>query len=382
MMKPKSLLMTSLLAGAALWPALASAENAIESEVAGAPAFVIPDVENVEAEAPGAASNPMLEMIRREMAEKYSDNGPVDGARLGALLDGSYMKDYTGNEMGGPVQFSNSVFDSSARPAPPPPPETVQEPAKQDPSEAFALFLSTPEGIRALSSMNGDQIEAIAMMMEMMRNPDAAPAAPRQQQAQQALLSGIPALGTADLNRMEPEDLVRMAMESVKPKEVNLGNGKDIYLSSWKAGQDADGNFYLVNDHLPGSQISVMIGDVVGEFGPVVEAVADPARGAKVTFQSGDVIAEREPPNLENGIPAIGEPGGFPGDMLSGEIIVSTPASGDDEKIEPAPGSEADSGAESVETKSANAPETSIRPMPKPKDLGKGEEASKPKPKT
>lgn len=383
MMKPKSLLMSTFFASAVLWPGLAASQQVIESEVAGAPAFVIPEVTKADSVTSEPAEDPMLEKIRQEIAEKYADQDPVDGARLGALIDGSYLDDYKLDDLGDPVHFSNSIFDTSSRPSVVPEPPKAPEPAKQDPAEAFALFLSTPNGIRALSSMNGDQIEAIAMMMEMMRNPGAKTAAPRQQAAQEALLNGIPALGSSDLNKMEPEDLVRMAMDSVKPTEVNLGNGKDMYLSTWKAGQDADGTFYLVNAHLPGSQIGIMVGDVVGEFGRVISAEVDVQRGALVTFETGDKIAEREAPNLNDGIPAIQQPGGFPGDSLAGEIIVSTSTPGEEtiEKEEEAESKPAEEVKRDT-TATEFAPEKAIRPMPRPEELEKDKKADSPKSKS
>ncbi|MFG6083438.1 hypothetical protein ACEUZ9_004698 [Paracoccus litorisediminis] len=312
--------------------------DGIASSQTGAPSFVLADPATEEA-AIEAPENPMLDAIHAEFRQKYEGDNAVDATRLQELVDGSYLSSYDQGDLGGPVQFSNTVFNAQPGQQSPAA-QATPDPAPPQASAADNLsrFLSSPAGLQAIARMNDEQIDAIAMMMEIMRDPTG------MQPHAMPELDGIPALGADALRSMSPEELVHMAMESApKPREVNVGNGEDMYLSSWTAGQDAEGNFYLVNANLPGSQIGVAPGDIVGEFGRVTDVRIDATRGPLVAFETGDIIAERNPHQISDGIPALSEDL-VPGDDLSGEIIVSEAAPG-------APGATATAQAEKEKSK-------------------------------
>lgn len=302
--------------------------DGILSTQIGAPKFVLPNPEQSDGNAEVMA-NPMLDAIQDEFRNKYSDGDPVDSARLLALIDGSYIDSYDQGDLGGPVSFSNTVFSAAPAQSPQGGVATEQHPQGAD---SLSQFLASPRGLQALSRMNGDQIEAIASMMEIMRDPAAGQMA--------GPVSGIPTMAAHDLNAMSPEQLVKVAMASApQRREITVGDGQDMYLSIWKASQNDEG-FFILNENLPGSRIPVAIGDIVGEFGRVTEVAIDPYRGATVSFESGDMIAERDAPRLDDGIPALGddlEANLIPGDDLSGEIIVSgAPPSRDAQQVQKA----------------------------------------------
>ncbi|MCW3782568.1 hypothetical protein [Defluviimonas salinarum] len=297
-------------------------------------------------------SHRVIEMIRGRIAERYvADDGDIDLERVSALLSGDYLGDYTRErQMDGPVQFSNGVFSPAIPDASEPPEPAPSAPA----SEGFSDFILSPEAIRAMSQMSPDQIEAIALMAQMMKDPESANINPQRD------LGGVPSLSD-ELAGRSPEELLAELSEDAprQPRVVDVGNGRDVTLEGWEVTVDATGAISVGNVALPGSGFEVAVGTVVGQFGRVTEISSIPG-DIYVEFETGDRIAGRQA-SLTDGVPALDlsdEP------VTGGEILVSGAA----------PGAETDTGApeEAVQAEmpsSPYAPVSSPRPQPRSRRL-------------
>lgn len=330
------------------------------------PQIVLPadDLENAQDGTPrGDASNLMIDTIKNQIAERYlaadqAQDVDVDQERIGALLDGSYLADYSSTSRNDPVHFSNGAF------MPATPIASEAEAADASVAEAApaasapgAGFVMTPEAIRAMSQMSPDQIEAIALMVQISQNPDAST-------APVAKASGIPALSDDDVAARSAEELLaQMAASSPAtaqiastppepPRVLDVGNGQDLALDNWELIVDPDGTAYLNNALLPGSRVEIEPGMTVGMFGRVIEISTDGAT-PYVAFESGDRIEAKAPDTAV----VAAAPTALADERIAGEILVSgAPIHHDDAAPEEAPTAQA----------SALAPEASPRPKLRP----------------
>ncbi|WP_411840053.1 hypothetical protein [Paracoccus sp. ME4] len=364
-----------LTPGEDLMASAAGAEAPTPAEGA-MPALVLP-TEDVAVEQPGDADGPeamsdpsnyMMNVIRGQLTDRYVSDEAIDADRIQALLTGDYIKDYTHD--GDPVSFSNTVFDIEAakrrsmdeEPVATPDPEPIAAPASVD-------FLLSPAAIRAMSGMSQDQIEAIALMVEMMNNPGSAPAI-----NPQLALKGIPSLSEEDLTRKSPEELLAhiasagtssaVAPEPSEPQlPVSVGDGSVMALANWEMIVSPDGRVEMSNATIPGSRFEVIPGVVVGQFGRVLDISLDQGNQS-ITFESGDRLEVAQVP-LDAGVPALDGEVPADGAVTGGEILVSGPVMRGDEVLV----SKADPdrpAARPVTDGDQPAPATSSRPKARP----------------
>jgi len=273
----------------------------------------------------------LLSGIRAEIGSRYSDvdiGHEESEERLNALLSGDYMSDYL-KPGPGPVQFSNGKFKAEDG--------YGEAPAQSgDSLSELANFAITPEGIRAMASMTPDQITAIAAMAELARNPNA-----------------------------RIDQLLSAAGEEHRDTIIDVGDGRNLALSNWYAGMDEDGSVYIVNDQLPGSRVDLALGQIVGQFGRVVDIRAE-GHDVAVAFETGDVVRSPMAVDLGPAIPALGfiddelmeeadaYAGYEPGPSGMGAISLSDPAPGQ---------------AIAVTEEASGKRAGSTRPLPRPERL-------------
>lgn len=227
-----------------------------------------------------AAGTFMLEEIRRQIGDRYVMNVDLDEAqseRLNLLLSGGYLSDYTSEGSG--VSFSTGRFA-------PTPSAAGDAVAGLETLDDVAGFAMTPANIRAMALMTPEQIDAIALMAEINRNP-------------QADLSALIAAGR--VAQVGPHSAPR---DAAPPMQI--GDGSNLALSGWYAAEH-DGVVYIENDQFLGSRVGVELGSVIGAFGPVM-AIERGVGGVDVVFASGDRIAALGGSDMPstNGIPALG----------------------------------------------------------------------------
>ncbi|MBW3243608.1 hypothetical protein KUV57_13120 [Epibacterium sp. DP7N7-1] len=291
---------------------------AVAEDAKDMPAIVLPDDDVQAATSVPSSNDAVLDLLRAQITEKYlSDKDQaVDNARLEALLSGEYISDYdTGDH--NPVQFSNGVFEHPLPVAP-----SGAEPSKElSPimTNTDAGFTLTPAAIRAMSNMSRDQIEAIALMVQLAQDPTSLSVSP------QTSLRAIPSLSDENIDETVPEQLLAAlsltpAERPTLPRVVNVGNGQNLALENWEVILSPDGTVQLSNAVLPGSRFPVAEGDVVGQFGRVTKVSVD-AGDLFVEFETGDRILG-ETVSLDHGIPAI-EGEIEDRSIYGGEILVS-----------------------------------------------------------
>ena len=294
------------------------------------PAIVLPieDVAAGETSATDAAatssSDLLMATIKSQISERYlaasSGETGAEQGRIDALLDGSYLEDYSATSRNDPIHFTNGIFTPRVQAAEEPGPESPDIPRPSD--AAVSGFLMTPEAIRAMSQMSADQIEAIALMVQISQNPEGAPVAAPQ------LQGGIPALSDEDIKSRSPEEIIAEmgAMSSAEapgprfapepPRVLDVGSGQDLALDNWELIVEPDGKAYLDNGLLPGSRVEIEPGVTVGVFGRVTEISSDES-GFYVVFESGDRIEGPSP--IGTSVPEVsGE-----AMVIAGEIIIS-----------------------------------------------------------
>ena len=346
-MNAKILTSGVVLLSAVVVPLYAAAQDAVQNAV-DMPAIVMPQ-DDVASEADGLASNEtVMALFRAQISERYLSDAdqPVDNARLEALLSGEYISDYDAGDHD-PVQFSNGIFERREPVADQAPVAAADTPADSEPVKEGGFTL-TPAAIRAMSSMSRDQIEAIALMVQLAQDPSMTTVTP------QASLSAIPSLSDEELEGTSPEQLLAAltsdpASQQAEPRVVNVGNGKNLALENWEAILSPDGTVQLSNSVLPGSRFPVTEGDIVGQFGRVTQVSIEPG-DLFVEFETGDRILG-ETVSLEDGIPPIdGE--SEDRSIYGGEILVSQAAP----VLEAAPAS-------------ATAVASSLRPLARPASL-------------
>ncbi|WP_027234586.1 hypothetical protein [Leisingera caerulea] len=344
--------------------ALTSDESMHAPVAEAVPAVVLPE-EDLPQEASGSAQKPnaaVLDLLRAEITNRYlNDSAPgIDQQRIAALLSGEYIADYEYGERE-PVQFHNGVFLPQQK--------DEAESAVPDRKPVAAEgqpggFRLTPEAIRAMSAMSPDQIEAIALMMQLANDPSSAT------MPSQSVLQGIPSLSDDGIGSASPEDLLSMARQAgaAAPRVVDVGNGKDISLQGWEVIANPDGTISLSNAKIPGSRFNVEPGMVVGRYGRVVDISAEPG-DLHVTFETGDRV-EGKSVSLKHGIPAIEAAGDDPAPG-GGEILVSAAV-----PVPPAPhrssakaGIEEEAPENAKNNDSRSSPTVSLRPKPKPSRL-------------
>lgn len=280
------------------------------------PAIVLPE-EDLESASDALSPNQkVLSMLRDQIAERYLADGPaeIDRDRLDALLSGDYIADYHADARN-PVQFSNGVFQRHKAAAA----AATEEPADvgpEKPEPAEEGFQLTPAAIRAMSSMSPDQIEAIALMVQLAQDPDISTINP------QAALDAIPSLSDEELDSTSPEELLASltaaAPPAKEPRVVDVGNGQTLGLENWQAILSPDGTVELSNATLPGSRFSVQEGMAVGQFGLVTKVSADPL-DLYVEFETGDRISG-EAFDFSGGIPALEDRSIYGGEILVSEV--------------------------------------------------------------
>lgn len=378
-MRVNAKILTSRLAllAAIIMPLAAAAQDAADM-----PVIVMPE-DDVAAAADAPSSNEaVLDLLRAQLSERYLTDADqsVDNARLEALLSGEYISDYdTGDH--DPVQFSNGIFERR-EPAASPVVAAPDAPAEAT-AQTDTRFTLTPAAIRAMSNMSRDQIEAIALMVQLAQDPSQASVTP------QAALNAIPSLSDEELDGTSPDQLLAAlaaapAEEPAEPRVVNVGNGQNLALENWEVILSPDGTVQLSNAVLPGSRFPVAEGDVVGQFGRVVEISVEPG-DLFVEFETGDRILG-ESVSLDHGIPAI-EGDAEDRSIYGGEILVSEAAP----RHEAAQASQSDLAvtsslrpiarpavkadqtepqvAEVTPAEPGEEPPSLIRPMPRPDDL-------------
>lgn len=347
-----------------------------EALVEGAmPALVLPSEdmdgddlgdENV-AEDMSDPSRYMMNIIRGQLTDRYVSDEEIDADRIQALLTGDYINDYTHG--GDPVSFSNTVFDIDAAKRARVDEEQVASPDPEPiPAPASVDFLLSPAAIRAMSGMSQDQIEAIALMVEMMNNPGAAPAINPQLE-----LKGIPSLSEEDLAEKSPEELlahIASAGAAAAPGEppapqlpVSVGDGSVMALANWEMIVSPDGRVEMSNATIPGSRFEVIPGVVVGQFGRVLDMSLEEGNQF-ITFESGDRL-EVAHVALDAGVPALDEEAGPDGETTGGEILVSGPVMRGDEVLVTQADRDRPTARPDVDV-ADEAPVTSVRPKARP----------------
>ncbi len=293
---------TTLLACTAILSAWSSASAQVASGAEGAPAFAIPAPDPVGSvpilQDADAGRLEVLARIGGDLGARYAEPDNEDGLRLDQIIDGSYMAVYDGPT--DPVSIANTTFT--------PPSPVATQPVPQGPEADLMRFAMSPDGLRAMSMMSPDQIKAIAFMAEVMRDPTLAAGT-------DAAAGRVPGFS-----------------QSESPGQVvDVGSGETMALEGWYAGLSGSGATILANDVLPGSEIEVAVGSVVGEFGSVTDIVADGAH-VEVRFETGDVIASRAvAAPIGPGVPSLNladvdltaPPDEDVVDVAPGEILVS-----------------------------------------------------------
>lgn len=341
----------SLIASTALCCPTSGWANDAQQAPAVVPAIVVPEDDRVVATEEASANDAVLDMIRMQISERYLGDveTEIDDGRLSALLSGAYLSDYDSAGRN-PVQFSNGIFQRRD-PAPTDTAPSVPPASTPAPAQPEAGFVLTPAAIRAMSSMTRDQIDAIALMVQLAQDPQAAGIVP------QASLSSIPSLSDDELEGASAAAmLATLSPEPPRePRVVEVGNGRNLALENWEAILSPNGTVELSNALLPGSRFEVTEGMVVGQFGRVVHVSALPAE-LFVEFETGDRINGASI-SLGNGIPSL--QGGLEDrSIYGGEILVSEASSGIRERHQGA-NSDSDLGLAS-----------SPRPAPRPHNSG------------
>lgn len=312
----------------------------------------------------------LLESVAMQMLDRYdvSDMSEEEQTqRFLSIATGDAASDYEKSQISmDAVRFSRESFDGFAEEiaAPEAPPDTGDDKAKTD--AAFLEFLASPDGMKTLSMMSGDQISAIAALVSAMRSdlpPEQLFGTPA------SAMEGVPEL-SQDPSGTDVASLVKSMTEAgamPEPETRDVGDGRNLLLAGWVSRVGVDGTVEIVNPTIEGSALPVMEGMVLGPFGPVA-ALQETASGVQVVFANGERIGP-EGPVLDEGVPALSGSETAQGDAPSGEFILSalpdmpagTPVPVEAETVAPVT---ADIAA-AVE----GGLETSLRPRPRPADL-------------
>lgn len=330
-----------------------------------------------------ASGNALMESVAMQMLNRYdvSDMSPEEQAgRFMSIATGEAAADYEKSHISeDAVRFSQDSFEGFARE-----PQGAEEIAasvdtKAQTDAAFLAFLASPEGMKTLSMMSGDQISAIAALVSAMRS-DLPPEQLFGRPASE--MDGVPEL-SQDPSATDVAELVKSMTAPKAPEEPavrDVGDGTNLLLSGWTARETEDGGVEIVNESIEGSALAVVEGMVLGPFGPVQSIEKSPL-GIQVAFANGEVISSQDS-RLENGVPVLagsespeetgnngGEfmlsalpeiPGGSSNQGLSEEGLIGAPPSQD------------------AVAENAEAPASSLRPKPRPENFAEDDQAAPP----
>lgn len=340
---------------------------------------------SVEARAAKEAEtgNALLESVAMQMLDRYdvSDMSPEEQAgRFMSIASGEAAADYEQSHISeDAVRFSKDSFEGFAKESQGAEEATASPDTKAQTDAAFLAFLASPEGMKTLSMMSGDQISAIAALVSAMRS-DLPPEQLFGRPASE--MDGVPEL-SQDPSATDVAELVKSMTAPQTPEEPavrDVGDGTNLLLSGWTAREAEDGGVEIVNESIEGSALAVVEGMVLGPFGPV-QSIEKTPNGIQVAFANGEVISSQDSV-LEDGVPVLaGTETAQDGGNAGGEFILSAlpeMPEGSPAQISPEP---AALGAEDVPgaiAEAAGAPTSSLRPKPRPENLVTTTEADSP----
>ena len=315
--------------------------------------------------------NALMESVAMQMLDRYeiSDMTPEEQAgRLMSIASGEAAADYEKSHISeDAVRFSQDSFQGLGMQ----PQSTEESPdvseKKTDTDAAFLAFLASPEGMKTLSMMSGDQISAIAALVSAMRSD----LPPEQLFGRPAsAMDGVPEL-SEDPSATDVAELVKSMtapQSPVEPAVRDVGDGTNLLLSGWSARETEDGRVEIFNETIEGSALTVVEDMVIGPFGPV-QSIERSTTGIQVSFANGEVIRSQDS-LLGEGVPVLS--GTEAQEATAWEFMLSALPDMPEAPLAQASSEEEAAGSETSQdavTESVTAPASSLRPKPRPEGL-------------